>query len=439
MIWRAVQFELSLRQCTRSLVFLIGIGAACLLLATETTLSVLASSFDTPSQGRWLLALDADDPQLQYRLAQLYKGIDPAESLRHLHRAAALSPYNRFYWSRLASACETLNDIECADRGRERLVELSPMVPSYHYDVAQIYLRTHHLDEALMEFRRLLQLDPTFAPAIWSSLQPLLGPDLIFQQLLVDSVSADIKIGYVDFLSDQGDDDEAYRIWNLTVENRLLFPFSSANPYLERLIAKQRIQEARSIWQDLERLGVVRQADMAESENLIFNGSFEHFPLNAGFDWRWPDQLTYLSLDFSAPGAYQGLHCLRVDFTVKRNDEYDPVYQIVPVLPNHAYRLEAYVRSEDITSDTGPSLRIRDTKQPSFQDAVSESTVGTTTWHPLRLAFSTGAETQSVRVSIWRPRGRTFPTEISGTFWLDAVSLKSMGSATEKTAEDERR
>jgi hypothetical protein len=86
--------------------------------------------------------------------------------------------------------------------------------------------------------------------------------------------------------------------------------------------------------------------------------------------------------------------------------------------------LEAYVRSEDITSDTGPCLRVSDTHQPSFRDAVSETTVGTTPWHRVRVYFPTGPKTQAVRLSVWRPLGRVFPTEISGSFWLDAVTLE---------------
>jgi hypothetical protein len=41
------------------------------------------------------------------------------------------------------------------------------------------------------------------------------------------------------------------------------------------------------------------------------------------------------------------------------------------------------------------------------------------------LKFSTGAETQAVRLSVWRPPSRTFPMEISGSFWLDGVSLRA--------------
>lgn len=218
----------------------------------------------------------------------------------------------------------------------------------------------------------------------------------------------------------------------MTVANPRPFPFSAAEPYLDRLIDLGRIAEAAAVWRDLERLEIVKGSKQDQSDNLIFNGDFEQSPLNTGFDWRWSSNLTFLALDFSAPGAFHGAHCLRIDFSVSRNAEYEPVYQIVPVLPNTTYTLQAYVRSEDITSDTGPSLRVTGTQQPGFRDVISDTTVGTTSWHPVRLYFSTGPWTQAVRLSVWRPLGRTYPTEISGTFWLDAVSLESLGPAAGK-------
>ena len=65
---------------------------------------------------------------------------------------------------------------------------------------------------------------------------------------------------------------------------------------------------------------------------------------------------------------------------------------------------------------------------------MTDTTIGTTGWHPVQLSFSTGPETQTVRVSLWRPRGRTFPMGISGSFWVDSVSLSDMGAALERTA-----
>ncbi len=425
--------EISLRAHSRALLFLLAVGCVSLLVAAETSLVGITFSFKKPRVGCWLLVLDADDPRLQNQLGQAYERIDPAASLRHLRRATQLSPDSPLYWSDLESACEFMADAQCADQAGERLLELCPMVPYYHWIAVQSSLRTHQLDRALAESRRLLELDPGYAGGTWSSLQTVQKPDAIFQKVLAGSADVPLQVRYVDFLSEQGDNDAAYRIWRLVTADSRSFPFASAAPYLERLIARGRIEEAVTVWQDFERLGIVKRPRADEKDNLIFNGDFEQPPLGAGFDWQ-AGPGTYLVVDFSAPGAYHGAHCLRVDFTVSRNDEYEPAYQIVPVLPHHAYTLEAYVRSEDILSATGPCLRVRDTQPAGFPDAISATTVGTAPWHPVRLSFSTGPQTRAVRLSFWRPRSRVFPMEISGTCWLDAVSLHDTNSAVAPNA-----
>ena len=422
--------EVSLRGRSRSLPFLMGVGAVSLILAAEMSLVGIASSFESPSTGRLILLLDANDPQLQHRLGQVYKEIDPAESVRYLRRATELSRYSRLYWSDLASACQSIGDTQCADRAMEHLLKLCPMVPYYHQLAAESYLGKNLLDESLAQFRRLLELDSIYATDTWAALLTVFEPDVIFQKVAIrmDSMG---QVGYVDFLSAQGDNDAAYRIWSFVAANHGPFPLSSVQPYLERLINLGRIEEAAHVWQDLERRGIVKRSDVEEKDNLVFNGGFERLPLNAGFDWR-TGSTNYLALDFAAPGAYHGAHSLRVDFTVGSNNEYELVHQIVPVHSNRTYSLKAYVRSQDITSTSGPCLRVSDPQQRGFDDAISETTVGTTEWHPVSLSFSTGPETQSVRLSLWRLRGRIFPMEITGSFWLDAVTLECKDCTAEK-------
>jgi hypothetical protein len=405
----------------RAAVFLLLVAFASVWLAVESLLAGLVSSFATPSIGRRLLAWDANDPRLEDQLGQVLKDTDRAEGLRHLERATQLSPASRLYWSDLELACETAGDAQCTDQARERLLQLSPMAPGYHWLEADSGLRTNRLDLAFAQYRRLLELDPSFAASVWSSLQDLHQPERVYERVLADNPRAELKVGYVDFLSDQGDNETAFRIWRRLAAGSFSFPYSSAAPYLDRLIALGRINEALNVWQDLERLGIVEPG--SGKGNLMFNGEFERPPLNSGFDWR-TGSTTYLAVDFSAPLAYHGKHSLRIDFTVSRNDPYEPVYQIVPVLPRQTYRLEAYVRTQEITSDTGPCLLVRDVTPGGFPDAVSETAVGTTPWHLVQVSFTTGPHTQAVRVSFWRPRSRVFPTEIVGTAWLDAVSLR---------------
>src|SRR5437667_342814 len=301
------RIEVSLQERSRSLPFLVVVGAVSLVLAAEISLVGIASSFERPSMGRLISVLDSDDPQIQHRLGQVYAETDTNKSVQCLRRAAELSRYSRLYWSDLASACQSIDDTQCADWAAEHLLRLCPMVPYYHQLAAESYLRRNRLDESLAQFRHLLELDPIYATGAWADLLTVLEPDVIFQKVLANNnkIDSTVEVGYV---------------------------------------------------------------------------------------------------DFAAPGAYQGARCLRVDFKVGRNDEYEPAYQIVAVQPNHTYSLEAYVRSQDISSTSGPCLRVTDTQQQGFEDAISETTVGTTDWHPVSLSFSTGPETQSVRLSLWRPR-----------------------------------
>ena len=417
----APRSEISPWQRVRAVLFLLVIAAVSVWLTVESLLAGIVTSFGKPATGRWLLAFDADDPRLEDQLGQDYKDTNRGEGLRHLERATQLSPASRLYWSDLELACESATEAQCTDQARERLLQLCPMVPGYYWLEADSCLRTNRLDQAFAQYRRLLELDPSYAPSVWSNLQNVNQPVPVYEKVLADNPHPGLKVGYVDFLSDQGDNATAYQIWRRLAASSLAFPYTSAAPYLERLLALGRISEAVHVWQDLERLGIVEAGP--EKGNLIFNGEFERPPLKSGFDWRTGDT-TYLALDFSAPQAYHGDHCLRIDFTVSRNDEYQPVYQIVPVLPGRTYDLEAFVRTQEITSDTGPCLRVRDITPGGFPDAVSETAVGTTPWHPVRLSFTTGPHAQAVVVSIWRPRSRVFPTEIVGTTWWDAVSLR---------------
>jgi len=210
---------------------------------------------------------------------------------------------------------------------------------------------------------------------------------------------------------------------------------ADVNPYLDHLIQSGRQREAVTVWSDLERFGVVAMPDHAPREDtgspahtaaesqLVFNGGFERNPLNAGFDWRYnPEPFVSVSRSNVAHG---GADSLRIEFTGDRNQDYEPVFEIVPVEPGGSYALSAFVRSQSITSDTGPRLRVRDVECSSAPclDVSSADVTSTTPWHATTLDFSAGSRTRFVQLSIWRPRSRGYPAEISGAFWVDDVSI----------------
>ena len=378
--------------------------------------------------------LDPANPELHHRLGMiLYDSggeTDRAEGAKHLRRATELNPHVARYWSDLAWVCELDDDTVCATQGVEQAVRLSPAAPHLRWVAANTFLRAGQADRAVAEFRRLLELDPAYGPATFHVCLGTLGdPQLILQRVLPPGKDPVLKLAYLDFLirdEEHEVDVLARPVWAQVVAAGVPFPLSMATPYIEHLLGLGRVEEAQSAWRDLEKLKVVSSPGPGEEGNLVFNGDFEQTPLNVGFDWR-NQPGPYVALDFSDATAHTGKLCLRMDFTVSRNDEYTPIYQYVPVAPDQAYLLTAYVRSQDITSDSGPRLQVLDSAHANGPNFMSETTVGTTPWHPINMEFCIGPETNLVQLSVKRVRSRTFPMEITGSFWLDTVVLKPLG------------
>ena len=372
------------------------------------------------------LAIDPGNPALHDRLTQLYAdSADPSDLMKaeqEARRATALNPNKSDYWLALASSCESLGDNACADQAAQQASKLSPMVPQVWWVAGNHYLRTNRPASALPCFHRLLELSTDYAvPTFALTLRAYNDPIEILDQVVGHEGNPKLGLAFADFMSANQQFEAAHQAWLQVAASRAPLPFASVQPYIERLLAQGRYQEAGTIWSQLEDRGAIAKSD--EPGNLAFNGSFEQPPLGAGFDWRLQPS-PYASVDFADASPYAGAQCLRVDFPVGQNDDFEPVYQIVPAAPNQSYSLSAYVRSSEITSDSGPRLRVIDEDCPACLNAETDSTVGSTPWHSVKLDFTAGAQTKALRVSVWRPRSRVFPMEISGSFWLDAVSIR---------------
>lgn len=414
---------------------LLAVGIPALMLSLKVTRVARAARIgkrlDIDDLQR-AITLDPNNPVYYQRLGFVYAfgldHVDLAKAKSYSRVATELNPHRASYWSDRAVVCDSVGDADCAARALRRALSLSPMAPRLEWLAGNHYLQAGQPEQAMGYFRRLLALDETYAqPVFQVCLSAVEDPEAVYQQVLPPTKEPQLKLAYVNFLSEHGDMKIANRIWSQISSEGLSCKFSDVGSYLQRLCDTGEMQQATWVWKDLERAGVVRAAGIGKSRNLVYNGGFELTPLNAGFDWCALDT-PYVEADFQAPSAYQGSRCLRVDYAAGQNLESEPVYELVPVGPHRMYRLTAYVRSEGITSDSGPRLRVQDPECPSCLSVSSPTTVGTTAWHPVKLDFTTGANTHVIRLSVWRPRSWTFPMEISGSFWLDDVSLEAINS-----------
>jgi hypothetical protein len=433
--------HMPLRTRCRKMAVILVVGIPALALAILSTRIALAarfgSHFNAPDLRR-AIALDPGNAAYDYELglvcAYSLGQANLAGAVHFLRKATELNPRKALYWSDLAEVCDTLNHTACSEQAVEKALALSPTTPRFEWKAANHYLQTGQTEEALKHFRRLLRLDGTYAQPVFQVCLRVLGnPQSVSQKVLPPGNQPQLKLAYLDFVSAQGDIDFANRIWSQISSEGLSYKFSDVKPYLEHLLAGYKIQQATKVWQELEQAGVIPETAVGRSKNLVYNAEFGHKPLNAGFDWRIPIT-PYIETDFQDPSAYRGSHCLRVDYAAGRNLESEPVYQLVPVVPGHAYELRAHVRSDDITSDSGPRLRVLDPACPACLNVSTRTTVGTMPWHLLTLNFTAGADTRVVRLSIWRSRSWTFPMEISGSFWLDDVSITALNPLSKATA-----
>ncbi len=425
-----LEFELS--TSARRRYFLAALALVCLPLAYVGGKAAIAETLSESQNTElltWGLRIDPSQPHMYYQLGLLKQySLDASDSVlavRYLRTATELGPARGYSWLALAAALEDAGDMRGSQTAIQRALECRPMSPRYWWRAGNISLRAGESEATWTYFRRVLELSLGYSELVFQ-LGRGVGGDyrIISEKVLPTDGPLMIRLAYADFLSRHGDFDAAFQMWHDIESRQPLGQLTAAGiqPYLNRLMDHKRLAEAETVWRDMLKWQIVANSPSARPQNAVFNGDFEQSPLDLGFDWR-VTKAPFVSTDLQAAPAYQGAKSLGVDFTVSNNDEYEIVYQIVPVETCRTFSLEAFARSEGITSDSGPGLRVTDAEVPERLIASTPALIGTTEWRRLGTTFITGPDTHFVRIALWRGRSRTFPTGISGRFWLDDVSL----------------
>jgi len=82
------------------------------------------------------------------------------------------------------------------------------------------------------------------------------------------------------------------------------------------------------------------------------------------------------------------------------------------------------MKTEDITTDSGPRLEVYDPYNVAALDKLTDDLTGTSDgWTSLLLDFATGPKTELIVVKLVRLPSKKFDNLISGKVWLDDVRL----------------
>jgi tetratricopeptide (TPR) repeat protein len=370
--------------------------------------------------------LDPSNADYHMRLGRLYE-YSPADlqlgkAEEHFRRAAHLDPDDPQIWLELAVAMEFQGRLGEAGAYLRRVDLLAPNLPAYQWPIANFYLWQGNIDEAFRHLRVVLtgtaQYNSNVFSLAWKATD---DAGKILQQLIPERV--DTEFSYLNFLISQRRPDEAQAVWKRIVAGREEFAPVYSAPYLESLIGARRPAEAYQVWTDLQKKGLIRYSSVPSEENLISNGDFEDELLNFGFAWRiGPVEGVYAGPDTST--YHSPSHALLIQFSGKQNLLYQQLYQYVRVSPGHSYSLRAFMKTQDITTDSGPRLEVFDVYNPAVLDKFTDDLTGSSDgWTPLHLDFAAGPKTELIVVRLTRVPSKKFDNLISGKVWLDDVQL----------------
>jgi hypothetical protein len=400
----------------------LAVAAALFFLAaaylTLTTAAFLAAHFSTyPDVARLQRAawLDPGNADYRYRVGRydLLAGQSPQAAIPWLEAATTLNPHSAKYWLDLAIARQSLGDTASERPALEHALAADPRTPDVAWQAANLYLAQGSSDDAMREFRVVLENDPSLAP-LAISLCWKMRPDI--DSLLSSVIPPNVYESFLAFLISKNETAAAAKVWDKIFSAHQPMERSDLFGYMRYLIAHREVAQATMVWQQAADLSGLA-AYQPSSENLLINGDFSMEVLNGGFDWL--HQTTFgVSLALDPNDAHSSSRSLRITFDGPGISDAG-IRQLVPVDPNTSYEFSGFYKAQDMDGAGGPKFAIQDLyRETAF--FLSDDLRDSDFWRKADGTFTTGPDTHLLVLRIARiPAG----SPIRGKLWIDGLQL----------------
>ena len=104
------------------------------------------------------------------------------------------------------------------------------------------------------------------------------------------------------------------------------------------------------------------------------------------------------------------------------------LYQEVLVTPGTHYRFRGYLRTDQISTESGLRFEIFDPKDMKNLDVLTPNETGTQPWTLEETDFTPGPKTHLIRIQLTRTPSKRLDNKLSGTVWVDDVELVPVAS-----------
>ncbi|MSO20422.1 MAG: hypothetical protein EXQ56_08145 [Acidobacteria bacterium] len=407
-------------------VFLALAGLIYLRAVVFSSLGTLALEHPTTDNLRRGIRWDPDNPFLWRYLARTrLLSLDNAElneGAEAYRQALVRNPLDPLAWEGLAAIESRLGDSQKQEAVLRGWLTALPHSPSAAWALANLLLQQGRAEEAYPYFRSAAADDTSLRTPLFDLSGKLLSdPQRILAEMIPPDLSARIAYCYY-LIGKPGMLREVYPVWRTLLPTRTDVVISFGLIYVEALAAAGMGAEAARVWQ--ETLAESIEGVHPPAGERIINGGYEAPLRNAGLDWRLTQASGHqITLDNFA--AQSGSRSLRVKFDGKTNPEFSHVQQWIPVEPGRDYRFQAYLKTQDISTDNGLYLSLVSIPAlpENSPELLTETLVGTSPWTAQQIDFQTGPNTSMILVRLRRNRSSKLNNLLQGTVWLDDVSL----------------
>jgi hypothetical protein len=328
-------------------------------------------------------------------------------------------PASPFRWCDLAEAFQELGEAASARYCMARAIERGPHSPYVLLRAGNLDLELGETQEALRRLARVLEIVPDYDPVIFASYARFVGSA---REVLREGIPNNRRAAqsYFRYLLRDGGESDLQLAWDW-LSARSFTDVALAGEYADVLLKRRNYESAARVWRSQFEGGMPQQTQ----SDRAFNGDFERDFTGCRLDWRIePAKGAQAALDRTV--SYSGARSLRIRFDGTENVDYRHVFEAVPLKPGR-YRLQAYVRTEDLTTDEGIGLRIVDPQSPARLDVSTPSVTGTSDWKKVEAVVNVPGYIGLAELQVVRRPSMKFDNLIAGAAWVDAVALLPEG------------
>lgn len=332
--------------------------------------------------------------------------------------AVRLSPFDYRWRIELGRALEQGGKPELAETEFRRAVDLAPTYAFPHWHLGNFYLRNDRAGEAFAELRKAAENNQTYREQAFSLAWDYFDKDPKKVEQLAGE-APDERASLALFFAARGQASESLRIWNLLSEGE-----KADNPQVAMSIA-QGLYTQRSFPQALEfarQLGIDADARPEAVTNPGFEkviGALE----DSRFDWRINRNDSKLDIATDSNVRHSGARSLRVSFRNYVKPDLYNIFQTVVVEPNKSYRLSFWMRTENLKSSGGPFSQIVNANDDRPLTGSKIFQPGSNDWQEYTIDFRTPENCNAITLrTVRQPCGEQCP--ITGTIWYDDFDLR---------------